>query len=129
VSIPGYNKNIWFSIISITNIITLRNLIDQYRITYESDNLMFVVHRESENKPHMEFRMHESGLHYYDPMKEHNLTFVNTVSDNKEGFTKRKIKGADTARTLYNTLSYPSMKDFKCVTQSNHIKDCPVTVQ
>jgi hypothetical protein len=59
--------------------------------------------------------MHESGLHYYDPRKEAHLTFVNTVSENKEGFTKRHIKGADLARSLYRTLSYPSMKDFKWV--------------
>jgi hypothetical protein len=60
--------------------------------------------------------------------KKH-LTFVNTVSENKEGFTKRQIKSAELARTLYKTLSYPSMKDFKWVIQSNQIKDCPVTVQ
>jgi hypothetical protein len=97
--------------------------------TYDSDDLMFVVHRESESKPNMEFRMHESGLHYYDPRKEAHLTFVNTVSENKEGFTQRQIKGADLARNVYKTLSYPSMKDFKWVVRSNQIKDCPVTVQ
>jgi hypothetical protein len=90
---------------------------------------MFVVHRESESKPNMEFRMYESGLHYYDPSKEHHLTFVNSVSENKEGFTKRQIKGAELARTLYKTLGYPSMKDFKWVIRSNQIKDCPVTIQ
>jgi hypothetical protein len=61
---------------------------------------MFVVHRESDSKPNMEFRMHESGLHYYDPRKEDHLTFVNTVSENKEGFMQRQIKGADLARNL-----------------------------
>jgi hypothetical protein len=55
--------------------------------------------------------------------------FFNTVSENKEGFTKRHIKGAELARTLYKTLSYPSMKDFKWVIQINQMKDCPVTVQ
>jgi hypothetical protein len=90
---------------------------------------MFAVHRESESKPNMELRVHESGLHYFDPRKEAQLTFVNTVSENKEGFTQRQIKGADLARNLYNTLSYPSMKDFKWVIQSNQINDCPVTVQ
>jgi hypothetical protein len=89
---------------------------------------MFVVHWESENKPNMELRMHESGLHYYDPRNEE-FTFINTVSGNKEGFTKRQIKGAEVARTLYATLSYPSWKDFKWVIRSNQIKDCPVTVQ
>jgi hypothetical protein len=77
----------------------------------------------------MEFKMHKSGLHYYDPRKEHHLNFVNTVSENKTGFTKRQIKCAEIARSLYKTLSYPSMKDFKWVIQSNQIKDCPVTIQ
>jgi hypothetical protein len=90
---------------------------------------MFVVHRESENKPNVEIREHESGLHIYDPRKNEELAFVSTVSENKEAFTKRQIKGAETARTLYATLSYPPMKDFKWVIRSNLIKDWPMTVQ
>jgi hypothetical protein len=123
-----YNKTVLLSTRVITNIIALRNLIDQYRVTYDSDNLMFVVHQESESKPNMEFRMHESGLHYYDPRKEQHLTFVNTVWENKTGFTKRKIKCAELARNLYKTLSYPSMKDLKWVICSHQIKDHPVTI-
>jgi hypothetical protein len=73
---------------------------------------MFVVHREPENKPNMEFWMHESGLHYYD-LRNNELTFVNTVSGNKEGFTQRQIKGAEVVQTLYATLSHPSWKDIK----------------
>jgi hypothetical protein len=82
----GYNKTVWFSTRAITNIIALRNLIDQYRITYDSDDLMFVVHQELESKPNMDFRMHGSSLHYYESMKEQHLTFVNTVLENKTGF-------------------------------------------
>jgi hypothetical protein len=67
----------------------------------------------------MDFRMHKCGLHYYDPRNENYLAFVNTVSENKEGFTKIHIKSAELARTLYKTLSYPSMKYFKWVIQSN----------
>jgi hypothetical protein len=114
-TIPVYNKDVWFSTRAITNITTLRNLIQQYHVTYDSKNKMFVVHRESQGKPNMEFRMHKCGLHYYDPRIEKHLAFVNTVSENKEGFTKRQIKGAELARTLYKTLIYPSMKDFKWV--------------
>jgi hypothetical protein len=49
----GYNKTVWFSTRAITNIIALSNLIDQYHVTYDSDDLMFLVHRESESKPNM----------------------------------------------------------------------------
>jgi hypothetical protein len=128
-TLPGYNKSVWFSTRAITDIITLRNLIEQYRVTYDSDDFIFVVHRQSESKPNMEFRMHKSGLQYHDPRKEAHLTFINTVCENKEGFTQRHIKGADLARNLYKTLSYLSMKDFKWVIQSNQINDCPVTFQ
>jgi hypothetical protein len=77
----------------------------------------------------MEFKIHKCGLHYYDPKKEQHLTFVNAVSENKTGFTKRKIKCAEITRNLYKTFSYPSMKYFKWVIRSNQIKDCPVTIQ
>jgi hypothetical protein len=128
--IPGYKKEVWFSTRALTNIIALSNLIQQYRVTYDSVNLMFVVHRGPE-KPNMEFRMHKSGLHYYDPRSQKNeqLAFVSTVAENMLGFTKRQIKGAEVVRTLYSTLGRPSMKDFKWIIRSHQIKDSPVTVQ
>ena len=126
---PGYNKNVWFSKKAIANIVALSNLIKQYRVTYDSNDLMFVVHRETDNKPNMEFRMHESGLHYYDPREHQHIAFVTTVSGNMEGFTKREIKDAEIARTLYTTLIYPSWNDYKWAVRGNQIKNCPITVQ
>jgi len=130
-TISGYHKQVWFSKRAITNIMALSNMIQQYRVTYDSDEQMFVVHRETTGKPDMHFRMHPSGLHYYDPRDEavDELAFLDTVSENKEGFTKRQIARAETARALYATLCHPSLKDFKWVIRSNQIKDCPVTVQ
>jgi hypothetical protein len=124
----GYHMHLWYNTKAITNILAFSNVIKQYRVTYDSNDQMFVVHQEPENKPNMEFWMHESGLHYYDPHNDE-FTFVNTVSGNKKGFTQRQIKGAEVTQTLYATLSYPSWKDFKWVISSNQIKDCPVTVQ
>jgi len=112
--VAGYHAHVWYDKKAITNILSLKNVIKQYRVTYDSNDEMFVVHRESDGKPNMEFRMHESGLHYYDP-RSNDFAFVSTVSGNKEGFTKRQIKGAEAARALYSTLSYPSWKDFKWV--------------
>jgi hypothetical protein len=108
----GYNSNVWFSKDTITNIIALSNLIKQYRVTYDSNYQMFVVHRESQNKPNMEFKRHESGLHYFVPFDKA-FVFVNTVSGNKEDFSQRQNKGAESAKTLYAKLEYPSIKDFK----------------
>jgi hypothetical protein len=127
-SISGYHHQVWFSKFALTNIIALSNLIKHYRVTYDSRDEMFVVDRKTDNLPNMEFKMHSCGLHYYEPTDK-DFTFINTVDDNKKAFSKRQLKGAELARTLYATLGYPSVKDFKWVIQSNQIKDCPVTVQ
>jgi hypothetical protein len=89
---------------------------------------MFVVHHNLEGKPDMEFWMHQSGLHYFNP-RDSEFTFVNTVSENRTGFMKRQIKDAEATQSLYCKLNYPSWKDFKWIIWSNQIKDCPVTVE
>jgi uncharacterized protein YodC (DUF2158 family) len=124
----GYHRDVWFDKKAITNILALSNVIKQYRVTYDSDDRMFVVHREAAGKPNMEFRMHESGLHFYDPSDDE-FNFVHTVSGNKDGFTQRQIKASELARPLYATLSNPYWNDFKWIIRSNQIMDCPVTVQ
>ena len=76
----------------------------------------------------MQFRIHKSGMNYLFP-RDQELIFFNTVSENKEGFTPRQIKGAEVARALYSPLIYPSDKDYKWVIFINQTKNCPVTVQ
>ena len=39
-----YRSHVWFDQKSITNLIDLNNLINQYRITYNSLDKMFIVH-------------------------------------------------------------------------------------
>ena len=51
----------------------------------------------------MQFKMYESGLHYFDP-RDQEFTFVNTIYDNKEGFIVKLIKDAEVAMDLYATL-------------------------
>ena len=64
---------------------------------------MFIVHQEAEGKPNTEFRMHKSGLHYYDPHNKH-FAFINTLSGIKVGYTQRQVEGVEVARTLYVKL-------------------------
>ena len=54
---------------------------------------------------------------------------METVEENKRGLTQRQIKGTELARSLYNTLAYPSWKDLQWVVRSNMIKDCPVMLK
>ena len=45
-------------------------------------------------------------MKYFDPRDE-DFTFMNTIPDNKEGFTTRQIKGAEADRALYAMLVNP----------------------
>ena len=65
--VAGYIKDVWFDKNAIPNIFALNNLIQQYRVTYDSLDQIFIVHREENKKPNMHFRMHEGSLHYNDP--------------------------------------------------------------
>ena len=112
--VAGYHTDVWYNRSAITNILTLKNVIKQYRVTYDSDDHTFVVHHKQAGLPNMNFWMHSSGLHFYDPQEE-GLTLLMTVSGNKEGFTKRQIKDAERAQSLYAALSYPSHRDFRWV--------------
>ena len=58
----------------------------------------------------MHFRMHESGLHYYNP--DEYFTFINTLADNKRYYSKRQIKAAQRAVYLYRNVTYPSVADY-----------------
>ena len=49
----SYHKKNWFIKRAITNIIALSNIIQKYRVTYDSYDKMFIVHIEAEDKPNM----------------------------------------------------------------------------
>jgi hypothetical protein len=121
-TVKGCKNDVWCSNEAMTNVIALSNLIKQCRVTCNSKDQMCVVHREEENKPNMEFKMHESGLHCFDP-RDKAFVFLNTVSGNKEGFSQRQIKEAEVAKKPHAKLGCPSMKDCKWVIQSNRSKN------
>ena len=77
-----YITDVLFKKTSITNIFVLKNLIQQYRVTYNSLAKTFIVHREENNNPNMHFRTNESGLQYYDPPEY--FIVVTTVAYNKK---------------------------------------------
>jgi hypothetical protein len=119
----------WFSTKAITNILSLKDVIHLYEVTYDCREQCFIIWREDRGLPNMMFRMHSSGLHYYDPRSSEDFSFVSTVESNKLPFTKQQILGAEQAQNLYAGLGFPSNTDFKWMLQSNQIKDCPVSLQ
>ena len=90
----GHLKNhseVWFDERVITNILCLKNMKNKYRVTYDSaENGTFTVHKPDAQ---LHFVMHQDGLHYHDK-KNHEVTLIQTVQENKEGCSKRQIKDA-----------------------------------
>ena len=85
--VNGYRNSVCFSENAITNIIELINLCLQYFVTYRSNDTMSIIHRESEGKPNINFIMHDSGMHYFDPRDEE-FTFL-TLSLKTKKFSQR----------------------------------------
>ena len=127
-TIPGNKKDVWFRKYAITNTIDIKNLFEQYQVTYNSIDKIFVLYRKYQEKLNMEFKMHESGLHCYNPTNKA-VVLIDNVSENKQIPPKRQIKGADRAKNLYAKLGYPSAKYFRWIIKSQKIIECPVTVQ
>ncbi len=59
--------------------------------------------------------------------QEGNVTFVQTVRANYEGYTKREVLKVKEARQAQAMLGNPSEKDFKGMVSNNLIANCPVT--
>ena len=49
-TLPRYKQDVWFIKDSITNIISLKNLINKYQVTYDIFDQIFVLHREDQEK-------------------------------------------------------------------------------
>ena len=97
---PGYNYDTWYRKNEIAYIISLKNMIRQYRVTYDSNNQTLIVHREASALPDIEVRMHKSGLHMFYPEDVNNLVLMNMDEENMKAFTISDIEGAEAARNM-----------------------------
>ena len=76
----------------------------------------------------LHFVMHQDGLHYHDT-KNCEVTLIQTVQENEEGYSKRHIKDTQGERDLYAKVGYPSPQYFQNLIAENMILNCPVTVE
>lgn len=127
-SIGEGKPDVWFLAKAITNILSLKEVIKSYHVTYSSYDKEFVVYCQAYGLPNMLFKTHKSGLHYYNP-KRTELSFVVTVEDTMKPFTKRQVAAAELAHNLHAGLAYPSTTDYKWILKSNQIQECPVTYE
>ena len=114
---------VWYSNKAIANILSLSKVKKQYPIRYDSvGGNQFVV---STPRHDIIFSESDRGLYYHDT-DNRAIVLVNTVQENREGFTDREYDAAVQARRALALVGYPSPKDFEGMVRSNLIRNCPV---
>ena len=106
--VPGYNYPVCFHKDAITNVLGWANAERQFELTYSKPN--FILHRDEAQGGDLIFCQCGDGLHFYH-LDQEALALVETVSDNKQHFSKRQVKAADVARDLEEKLVFPSSRD------------------
>ena len=97
---------------SLANILSLSQIDDKYRVTCDSsvEKSFFVDGTSSGNK---RFVRSSGGLHYYDNSAGRNkFIMMQTVSGNKDKFTKKEIEATNKAVQLYHAIGRPGYKVF-----------------
>jgi hypothetical protein len=102
--LKGCHHEVWYNKNAIANILSKKWVSMQYRVSMDtgSDGSIWVHRFEKNGMPDIEFKMHVSGLHYWDPTGDkakkgsHDTTkkliFVETVEDRKKLYSKRQVK-------------------------------------
>ena len=73
------------------------------------------------------FQLSPNGLYYFDAMDRENIVLLlNTVPDNREGFTRREFYGDREAWRAMHLLGFLSERDFENMVRSNIIVNCHV---
>ena len=81
----------------------LKQLINQDQVTYNIIDQTFLVYREDQEKPNMEFSIHQSGIYCYN-QTDKEVVLINAVSGNKQVFSKGKIHGAEQEKHCTSNL-------------------------
>ena len=92
----GLDDIVWHDPESITNILALKMVRLHFHIERDCEAGKYSIVRDG--LPNIDFVMTEDGLHIHSPRND--FSFINTVSENKEGFSTRQLKGATRAREL-----------------------------
>ena len=118
---------VWFDSRAITNIICLNNVKTKFKVTYNSkQDDVFHIHKT--NGTTIDFVSSDNGLYYHN-VENRQITMVNTVSSNKENYTKQQIKRADEVQKLYKTTAHPTMENLIKILEEKHMKNCSLTRQ
>ena len=118
---------VWYHPDFIANILSLALIKDQFRVTYDSDKGgVFEVHIPG--KSSLYFPCYSNGLHILECSSE-GFSFVETIAENKKGYSKRQIHNAERVEAFIETIGNPSERDLRTLVRSGAILNCPITIE
>ena len=130
----GTPLTVWADPTSLANILALRDVRKIARVTLDTaEELAFLVHLPTGET--MRFTEHDStGLYVYSPNSNEvripvkAYSYLQTISGNREMFSRQELDAADAARALHRQLGRPSPSRFQEYLANNLIRNCPITV-
>jgi hypothetical protein len=124
--VPGFGT-VWYDETAIANIFGLSDLKKKHRITFDSEKEdAFIVHMDKGN---MKFKCNPEGIEVSDNYLKMENHLINTVKENRVGYTQRQFEQAKKARELYHIVGTPTIETFKTLLKMNAIRNCPVTTE
>ena len=123
--LPGYGT-FWYELTGIANILSMLRVTKKFRVIFDSEggNFFRMVLPDREVK----FQLSPNRLYYFDAAdRENGFLLLNTVSENREGFTRREYEEDREAWRAMHLLGFPLDRDFENMVRSKIIINCPVT--
>ena len=118
--------DVWFHPDAITNIISLKNLRNKFRVACDSQgSSTFIAHKP--NGTNIHFIMRTKGRHCHDA-NNCLLTVGSTVESESQGCSKKQMEQAKNAQDFQAKVGHPSTQDLKSIVKSNLIVNCPAVM-
>jgi hypothetical protein len=123
----SFPEPVWYNPKGVANILSLNSVKRHYRVTYDSAGSdTFVVTDKDGLQLH--FKPTKNGLYALrgPTSGEQKWSFLNTVSDKKDTYTKRELKSATRAREAQNIMMFPSTRQYMDIADQHLLKNNPV---
>ena len=135
-NVEGFGT-VWYDENAIANIFALRDIKKRHRVTYDSANEdAFIIHNSRNINECTRFKCNAHGIYELEvPVcnkRQNNKNIqgqshlIDTVKENRKGYTSAQFKRAVEARKLYHSLGAPTLENYKKFLNMNGIQNCPV---
>ena len=131
---------VYFDARSIANVLTLYQLGQKFKVTYDCTDRWGVFKVFTTNRV-VEFKPTSKGLHAINLRDNPEAAFllvndadlpfgdsqVKTVRNNYEGFTKKQVQQSTLASRIMGMIGAPTEREYQALVCLNLLQDCPIT--